>query len=131
METELPCKDGGIEDEGSEAIFHQRPCPVCLGQHFDTGCYFLIIFNLYTMHEARAKQADASRVALGLYSAQIEKSMEQMEKSLAGLVGNNSQLWELSYGNTIKTRSGYPLKIHTFCNFLACISLWTSIPRIL
>lgn len=64
---------------------------------------FLIIFNLYTMHEARAKQVDASRVALGLYSAQIEKSMEQMEKSLAGLVGNNSQLWELSYGNTIKT----------------------------
>lgn len=66
---------------------------------------FLILSNLYTVQEAQRNQADTNRVALGLYCSQIEKSMEQAEKSLAGLVGSNGQLRELAYGNTIKTKA--------------------------
>lgn len=56
--------------------------------------------------------------------------MMETDSSIAAMliIAPNYQLYHGVYSEAI---SGYPLKIHTFCNFLACISLWTSIPRIL
>lgn len=66
---------------------------------------FLLLFNVFVMREVYQKQADTYRTALDLYAAPIEKSMEQMDKSLAGLVGNNGYMQELAYGNTTKTKA--------------------------